>query len=177
VARRPPEREKVYLDRGRRTTQLMRDSLGCTPSTMNVALAEQELLRRLVVAGLDPDVLDPWEAWKIFKDYLRSPVEGVYDAAAMLCRRFPNNEGGEDFYLSFVRQFSRWEGKEDAPLRRVVVDFRFDAGAFNDQARAEVWTHDFPTLAEFASVVEGMPQFQAAINARPRATDIWSEEL
>jgi hypothetical protein len=28
VARRPPEREWVYLDRGRRTTQLMRESLG-----------------------------------------------------------------------------------------------------------------------------------------------------
>jgi hypothetical protein len=28
VARRPLEREGLYLDRGRRTTQLMRDSLG-----------------------------------------------------------------------------------------------------------------------------------------------------
>ena len=31
MARRPLERERVYLDGGRRTTQLMRDSLGGTP--------------------------------------------------------------------------------------------------------------------------------------------------
>jgi len=30
VARRPLERERIYLDGGRRTTQLMRDSLGIT---------------------------------------------------------------------------------------------------------------------------------------------------
>jgi len=32
VARRPLEREQVYLDGGRRTTQLMRDSLGSATS-------------------------------------------------------------------------------------------------------------------------------------------------
>jgi len=40
VARRPPEREEVYLDRGRRTTQLMRDSLGSATT-----LSMRELLR------------------------------------------------------------------------------------------------------------------------------------
>jgi hypothetical protein len=32
VARRPLERERVCLYRGRRTTQLMRDSLGARPN-------------------------------------------------------------------------------------------------------------------------------------------------
>ena len=44
MARRPLEREQVYLDGGRRTTQLMRDSLGSTAHTMT--------LRILVTVGL-----------------------------------------------------------------------------------------------------------------------------
>jgi hypothetical protein len=35
VARRPPEREWIYLDRGRRTTQLMRDSLGANEFSLH----------------------------------------------------------------------------------------------------------------------------------------------
>ena len=100
---------------------------------MNVAFAEHELLRRLGVADLDPDALDPWEAWKTFKDCLEAPVDGIYNAAAVQCRGFSNNDGGEDFCLSFVHQFSPWEGTEDAPLRRVAVDFLFEANSFHDR--------------------------------------------
>jgi uncharacterized protein YecT (DUF1311 family) len=39
VARPPPQKERIYLDRGRRTTQLMRDSLGgTTPMIRNCVL-------------------------------------------------------------------------------------------------------------------------------------------
>jgi len=43
VARRPLEREEVYLDGGRRTTQLMRDSLGSSPTMA---------LRHLIALGI-----------------------------------------------------------------------------------------------------------------------------
>jgi TonB family protein len=39
VARRPLERERVCLDGGRRTTQLMRDSLGCASPIMRKRIA------------------------------------------------------------------------------------------------------------------------------------------
>ena len=52
MARRPLETEQVYLDGGRRTTQLMRDSLGRTrPIFVMLSLADQESLHRLCTAN------------------------------------------------------------------------------------------------------------------------------
>ena len=51
MARRPLERERIYRDGGRRTTQLMRDSLGSGTDTMSF-LAEYGWLLVLAVAVL-----------------------------------------------------------------------------------------------------------------------------
>jgi hypothetical protein len=140
--------------------------------------AEPELVNRFIAAGLAPGALDPWEAWKVFKQYLHSEVHGVYDAASFQCGQFPDDGGeGESFYATFARQFSKWEGKEDAPIRRVVVELRYGLDQIRPGALAEVWTHDFPTLEEFASVVEGLPQFQAAMSITPEHTEVYGEEL
>jgi hypothetical protein len=140
--------------------------------------AEQELVTRLTAAGLSPEALDHWEAWKVFKQYLHAEVEGVYDVAAFQCGRFPDDGGeGESFYATFVRQFSRLEGEEEAPLRRIVMELRYGLDQLQPGAPAEVWTHDFPTLEEFASVVEGLPQFQAAMSTVPEHTEVYGEEL
>jgi hypothetical protein len=141
------------------------------------AQAERELHRRLEGVGLSPDALDPWEAWKTFKAYLRTVAEGVYDAAAFQCGQFEDDGGGESFYCLLVRQFSQREGQADAPVRRVVLELRYDVGQVNPGGPAEVWTHDFPSLEEFGTVVEGLPQFQGAMNARPKHTEVYSEEL
>jgi len=140
--------------------------------------AEPELVSRLTAAGLSTEALDPWEAWKVFKRYLHAEVDGVYDAASFQCGPFPDDGGeGESFYVTFVRQFSHLEGKEEAPLRRIVLELRYDLDQIQPGVPAELWTHDFPTLEEFASVVEGLPQFQAAISVTPNQTDVYGEEL
>ena len=140
--------------------------------------AEQELVTRLTAAGLTLEALDPWEAWKVFKQYLHTEVQDVFDVAAFQAGRFPDEGGeGESFYATFVRQFSRLEDKEEAPLRRVVMALRYGLDQLSPSLQAEVWTHDFPTLEEFASVVEGLPQFQAAMSAVPEHTEVYGEEL
>jgi hypothetical protein len=139
--------------------------------------AEPELVKALHQASLRPEALDPWEAWKVFKAYLRTEVEGVYDAAAVQCGRFEDDGGGESFYALMVRQFSQWEGRTDAPIRRVVLELRYDVGQIQPAVAGEVWTNDFPSLEEFGSVVEGLPQFQAAMSARPKHTEVYGEEL
>jgi hypothetical protein len=145
---------------------------------MQIAQAEAELLRRLEAAGLDPDVLDPWESWKVFKAYLQAPVDGdVYDAASFQCGRFEDAEDGQTFSALFLRQFSEREGEEDVGIRRVVVEFAYGPTAIRPQTALEVWTHDFATPSEFASVVEASLQFQALLNVRPRRTDVYGEEL
>jgi len=139
--------------------------------------AEPDLVARLAAAGLTPEALDPWRAWKVFKRSLDSEVEGVYDAAAFQCGRFEDEDGGESFYACLVRQFSRWEDEEDAPIRRVVMELRYRPADIPLDVPTEVWTHDFPTRADFATVVEGLPQFQAAMSAVPTHTEVYGEEL
>ena len=51
MARRPLEGEQIYLDGGRRTTQLMRDSLGGVPLT-RVTMRTLHNVLRLLVVGL-----------------------------------------------------------------------------------------------------------------------------
>lgn len=77
----------------------------------------------------------------------------------------------------FVRQFSQRDGPDDAPVGRVIIELDYDPSAIKPAVPVETWTLDYATLSEFASVVEGLPQFQAALNARPRATDVYREEL
>lgn len=144
--------------------------------TLLPTTAEPALLRELAAARLSPTSLDPWEAWKVFKAHLRTPVAGVNDAASFQCGRF-DDDGGEAFYVTFVRQFSHYEGEGDEPVRRVVLEFRYPLGQVRPELTADVWTHDFPTLEEFASIVEGLPQFQSAMSSLPSATDVYGEEL
>jgi len=139
--------------------------------------AEPELVRLLSAAGLSTSALDPWEAWKVFKVYLKTEVSGVYDAAAFQAGPFEDDDGGESYYAHFVRQFSAWEGDTDAPVRRVVIELRYPLASIQPAAGTEAWTHDFPTLEEFATVVEGLAPFQAAMNAAPASTDVYGEEL
>jgi hypothetical protein len=134
--------------------------------------ARSALRAKLVDQALDPELLDPWPAWRVFKQFLRDvEVEGVYDAAAVIVE--PEEDGTT---LFLVRQFSIWEDgeyedeSEDVPAGRVVVEFRYEACQLPEN---EVWTLDYPTLEEWASVVEGALAFQTLINRTPRFTDVY----
>jgi hypothetical protein len=123
----------------------------------------------LATQSLLPERLDPWSGWRAFKDFLRQEVDGVYDAAAVLFER--ENEGVSMF---LVRQFSEredvGEDAEDQLVGRLIVEFQYDVQALPDE---EVWTLDYPTLEEWASVVESTRSFQTLVNQQPRFTDVY----
>ncbi len=134
-----------------------------------------ELQQRLEGAGLDPAHLDPWEAWKVFKQWLCVPVPGVeYDAASV--QTYKASEAGDAATMFLVRQFTCREGPTDRLIGRVVVEFEYAPEMHADLPETAVWTHDFPSLAEFAAVVEAQVPFQHACNARPTASDVYWDE-
>jgi len=143
---------------------------------MTPAQSEGVLLKRLTKAELNPDALDLWEGWRVFKAFCAQEVEGVYDAASFQSGRFEVEEGGERICASIIRQFSERDGDRDEGVRRVVMAFEYSPESAVD-ASAEVWTHDFESFAEFASVVEGLGQFQSLLNRQPLRTEVYSEEL
>lgn len=123
----------------------------------------------LTSQSLDPDHLDPWSGWQAFKGFLRHEVGGVYDAAAIQFQ--PETDGGSMF---FVRQFTEREDKstdaDDVLLGRLIVEFQYDALQVSEE---EIWTLDYPTLEDWASVVEGGSTFQALMNLPPSFTDVY----
>ncbi len=102
MARRPPEREEVYLDGGRRTTQLMRDSLGggiylrrlSTTIAFTVSLASRALAQdslrppRVWVAGETDQptfclILDSTGTARFAAGFLwLNPLKWRYDSAS-----------------------------------------------------------------------------------------------
>jgi hypothetical protein len=144
---------------------------------MQITNAENELLDRLEAAGLNPLALEPWESWKVFKTYLQTEflkahleteIAGdIYDAASV---QFDRSR------VYFVRQFSQWFNNKDVGILQVLVALTFDRTGRPFQ-EAEFWSHDFPTLAEFASVVESDAQFQAAINSTVLRSQVYAEQL
>jgi hypothetical protein len=129
----------------------------------------QRFRAQLAELRLDPDRLDPWAGWRAFKEFLRQEVDGPYDAASVQVR--PENASTTMF---FVRQFSHREGRSSAAadvlLGRLIVELQYQSMSLPEQ---EVWTLDYATLEEWASVVEGEPWFQVLINREPTFTDVY----
>jgi hypothetical protein len=110
-----------------------------------------------------------WSGWLAFKEFLKHEVLGLYDAASVQVR--PEEDATS---LFFVRQFTQRENRRadaaDVLTGRLVVEFDYKSRPFPEQ---EIWTLDYSSLEEWASVVEGAPWFQALINEQPAFTDVY----
>ena len=73
---------------------------------MKLPQTEVELRRQLVSARLDPDQLDPWAAWKIFREFLHREVDDVYDAASFQYIAASDEAETEPPTMFWVRQFT-----------------------------------------------------------------------
>jgi hypothetical protein len=76
--------------------------------------------------------------------------------------------------MFFVRQFTqREDASSDAAhvhLGRLIIEFQYDSRQFPEQ---EVWSLDYPSLEEWAAIVEGERWFQMLINREPTFTDVY----
>jgi hypothetical protein len=119
--------------------------------------------------------LDPWHAWRAFKRFLHAEMSDCYDAAAL---QFVPAEEADPPTLLLVRQYTARSDADgtDELLGRVVLELRYPSAPFSVFAPTEVWTLDFRTLEEWASVVEGQPCFQEAMARTPLDTDVYFDQ-
>ena len=147
---------------------------------MRIAAALPELRATFAASAQAPEALVPWTAWRTFKQFLQREVEDGYDAASVQWGHFPTPDGtGEEAVLYLVRQFSERadpDAEADELLGRVVVELRFRPQVMAAGAAGDLWTLDFPSLAEWASVVEGTGAFQDAMAAQPMATELYFDQ-
>jgi hypothetical protein len=145
---------------------------------MRIQESCEALQQSLRETGQALDSLDPWPAWRTFKAFLRRELEGGYDAAALqFLPTDPDPDLSDEASLVLVRQCTaRASGGEDELVGRVVLEFRYAAQHFQHLPEVSVWTLDFPSLEEWASVVEGQPAFQEAMAREPLFSEVYYEE-
>lgn len=144
---------------------------------MNLSQTEVELRRQLVSARLDPDQLEPWAAWKIFREFLHREVDDVYDAASFQYLAANDEVDLEPPTMFWVRQFTERSAEtgEDELVGSLIVEFQYDPDVIPHHEDADVWSLDYPDLEQWSSVVEGLPQFQDAVNREPTVTRVHFE--
>lgn len=133
----------------------------------------------LAKAGIDLQGPEPWDTWKVFKQFLREPVIDGYETASY---QFLTSDSQPDLndeaLVLFIRQFSERDETDgtDRLIGRVVLELRYGARNFHDLPPADIWSLDFPTLEEWASVVEGQPSFQEAMARSTFFCEVYYEE-
>ncbi len=108
------------------------------------------LLGLLAARGLQPDALDPWDAWVTFKDFARQvavePDHGVSVQVNPAGDRLP-------VHLCFTQQVLVPEGDRLEPAGAVIVEFVF-APRRRTPLAWHAWSFDHPTFEEFVDAVE-----------------------
>jgi hypothetical protein len=144
---------------------------------MKVIECEAALSRMLADAKLVPERLDPWQAWKVFKAFMQQPVDCEGDAASFQCSVQQDSAGEDHFFVQYLRQCSATEDGDDTPVLGVGIEFKFALDRFPATDDRQVWSHAYSSLAVFAAHVEGLPEFQAAMNESPLASEVWMREV
>lgn len=144
---------------------------------MRITEAEAELRRQLEAAGLDPEHLEPWEAWKVFKRFLLVPATAEDEGISVQAARGEREDGQSLVYVDWIRQFTAVEEGKDTPVRYVVIELAYRSEDLPLDRELELWSYDFPALADFMSHVEGLELFQRAMNVAPLSTEVTCEEI
>jgi hypothetical protein len=139
----------------------------------------ERLIRLFDEAGLAPELLQPWPAWKVFKHFLREPVEGAASDTLVQMGAYIDADGPR-IHLYFVRQFSDELAHElperDEQLAHLVCDIVFPAASPRAMRYHELWSQDFRSHSAFIDAVERDSAFQKLMNAEPVSSRVFWEE-
>ena len=165
VARRPLEREPVYLDGGRRTTQLMRDSLGSRMTELRVnALKSLAVLQYLLAdAGVEGPFVPFDTGWKIYQTFLKVPSDSSEDVPTFQTSWLRENPGDPVFEVLLGRQLTDRTAPGGPLIRLVALQFLFEK-APSTLEELERWATDTPSLDRFLDDIEHSEEFQYACN-------------
>ncbi len=135
----------------------------------------------LEAAGLDPDALEPWEAWRCFKQFARTPVPAADATAAVVeLDQTPGDDGLH--HLRFVRYFGLLTADgapDDEPEPVFAVECAL--GYEPEPGRApvpafELADADYASFDAFVAAVEGEPAIQSLWPHVPAGSQVrWYE--
>lgn len=145
------------------------------PPPLQLNEAGPALEHALRAAGLDPDRLEPWSAWRVFKAFARRPVACEGDTVYVQIGATDPTDAL--LHVTFIRHLAVSEeagGLE--PIREIVCDLAYPAEPDMPDAGVELTSAAFPSLDAFEAAVEEREDFRAAMALPPRTSLVsWSE--
>lgn len=142
---------------------------------MDLNSAGPALEQQLRAAGLDPDRLDPWPAWQVFKAYARQPVD--CDADILYVQLSLSDPTDDLLHVTFIRhlEMSTEEGELE-PVREIVCDLGYAPRPGAPDTELELSSAAFDRLEDFFATIEGRSDFQQAMATEPEGSLVsWSE--
>ena len=131
----------------------------------------------LLPARLDPLAGEPWEAWKVFKAFLRVPVAVADEGISVQAAIEPVATADEALFLTMMRLFTTIEEGDDTPFRWVGLELTFAPATVPSLPDIELWSYDYEDLPAFIAAVESHPGFQQAMNAPVLASELVAQEV
>jgi hypothetical protein len=130
------------------------------------------LLTLLAARGLQPEGLDPWHTWMVFKQFAREAAE---EPDPGLSVQIDPVDDGRPIHLYLVRQLLVPEDDRLEPTGGVVCEFVFAPRRLRPREWRE-WSFDYPSFDRFVDVVEQNPVFADLLLTRPLHTAVYFEE-
>jgi hypothetical protein len=140
-----------------------KDVLSNAKRMLDPSEAEPTLRKMLDQAGFSFEHPDPAKAWKVFKAFVRTPVNCVHDGVLFQCGVY-DWSGTELFTLDFVRQFVI--ESEDMFDRTEELHLTLTCPPQPDSAslRAKLWMANFESNRNhFFAAVESCTEFRRGL--------------
>jgi len=115
-------------------------------------------------------------ALRVNQQSLSTPAAIEDEGVSFQCVREEIADDQFMVYMQWVRQFAAVEAGRDVPVRYVAIELAYRPVDLPLDGPIELWSYDFPTLADFAAHVEGLAVFQRALNVTPVVTEVIAAE-
>ena len=128
----------------------------------------------LALQGIEAPVLDPAEAWRVFKEYLTVPSEAGSVVGGFHCSVVSDESLGPGVLVRFVREISDPEVGRSR-VRNVFLQLVYNESQ-DGLVDRDLWVETKEDLQGFVSKVEALPEFRFAMEATPVAGEVFVEE-
>jgi hypothetical protein len=129
-----------------------------TSRIVNTITAGPLLNLMLALAGMESPE-EPARAWEVFKRFARAPSTSSHDVIAFQVGWIEVDGGDPLLSCSWVRQLTDDAAGYGDITRAVQLEYGYDEKLLHVPNSIDVWSDEFPSLAEFFEAVERQSQF------------------
>ena len=144
---------------------------------MRINRQEARLRSLLAQHGATWEAPSPMAAWSAYREYGRE-VFGTSDVGLLFETGIYDFTGERKYYINLVCQFEISDGEgEFDHFEQLHCELTCAPEASLSDKDAILWSFDYESADAFLDAVEALPAFQAAMQQRPLAMEVYYESV